>query len=76
MSPHISLSRPLRVFVPSCAILGPTFYFALICLCNDTVNAGDPPSFKSQLFEKGTLVYAQTRAQVQLQGRPGLPNRV
>ena len=31
---------------------------ALLCHCTCIVNAADPPSFKSHLFEKGTLVYS------------------
>lgn len=38
---------PLRVFVPSCAIL----------LCASFSTASDP-AFRSELFEKGTLVYS------------------
>jgi hypothetical protein len=36
------------------AILGAAF----ICHFASTANAADPPSFKSHLFEKGTLVYS------------------
>lgn len=43
-----SLSQPLRVFVPLCAIL----------LCTSSSHAADQPAFKSRLFEKGTLVYS------------------
>jgi hypothetical protein len=31
---------------------------ALICIGTHIANAADPPSFKSHLFEKGTLVYS------------------
>ncbi|MEO1994127.1 MAG: hypothetical protein ABGZ17_02505, partial [Planctomycetaceae bacterium] len=31
---------------------------ALTCLCTYTAHAADPASFKSHLFEKGTLVYS------------------
>jgi hypothetical protein len=37
---------------------GTIFVFALICHCTYTADAADPPSFKSHLFEKGTLVYS------------------
>lgn len=43
-----SLSQPLRVFVPLCAIL----------LTAISAYAADPPSFESELFKTGTLVYS------------------
>ncbi len=38
--------------------VGAVLCASLICHCTSTVNASDPPSFKSHLFEKGTLVYS------------------
>ena len=34
------------------------FCSALLCLCTFDVCAADPPDFKSQLFQKGTLIYS------------------
>jgi hypothetical protein len=46
MKKYLASPKPLRGFVPLCAIL----------LWSWT-HAADPPAFKSQLFEKGTLIY-------------------
>lgn len=43
-----SLSHQLRVFVPLCAIL----------LTTISAYAADPPSFESELFKTGTLIYS------------------
>tara|TARA_R110002049_G_scaffold4601_5_gene32162 strand:+ start:232628 stop:233329 length:702 start_codon:yes stop_codon:yes gene_type:complete len=48
MKTHSASAKPLCVFVPLCAILS----------CATAATAANPPSFKSQLFTKGTLVYS------------------
>lgn len=46
MKTHSAFPKPLRGFLPLCVILLSPF-----------ANAADPPSFKSELFKTGTLVY-------------------
>lgn len=48
MRPRISIIQPLCVFVPLCAILFTTM----------SSFATDPPTFESELFQAGTLVYS------------------
>jgi hypothetical protein len=61
----------MKYAIPFAAILCSVF----VCLCTLTANATDPPSFKSQLFEKGTLVYSDDFDQEYNRERWGAPKK-